>query len=376
MDSNTLLKTQTILLVDDDKPMLLGLKTFLERNGYNVAACEKSTDAIKMAEESLPDLIVCDIMMPQMDGFKVREAISSNPRTHNTPFLFLTARASLDDKLKGLDDGADDYITKPFEPRELVARIQAVFRRQDKSHQGATEEINRQIERIQSEVTHNFSHELRTPMMQILMSLDMALRDKYDDPNELKYFVETALSRSHRLYTLIDDLTFLSNYDMGNKINFRQKVDIKNDFTLPIALLQDQYKEKDLRVKINIAEGLTIHAPRREFRLACAHIIDNSMKFSPPATPILVDLSPNGDSGCILTVTNYGPVIPVELHEKVFKRYYQVSQGLAREYGGLGVGLTIARIVARALDGDVTILPTEHGCCTQMILAPAPLEMF
>ena len=68
--------------------------------------------------------------------------------------------------------------------------------------------------------------------------------------------------------------------------------------------------------------------------------------------------------------------IRVHQHEKVFKRYYQVSQGLAREYGGLGVGLTIARIVARALDGDVTILPTEHGCCTQMILAPAPLEMF
>ncbi|MBK8420049.1 response regulator [Candidatus Villigracilis saccharophilus] len=67
-----------------------------------------------MAEESLPDLIVCDIMMPQMDGFKVREAISSNPRTHNIPFLFLSARASLDDKLKGLDDGADDYITETF----------------------------------------------------------------------------------------------------------------------------------------------------------------------------------------------------------------------------------------------------------------------
>jgi signal transduction histidine kinase len=311
--------------------------------------------------------------MPQMDGFKVREAMSASPLTRNIPFLFLSARASLDDRLKGLDGGADDYITKPFDPRELIARINATFRRQEKSHQGATEEINRQLERIQSEITHNFSHELRTPIMQILMSLDMALRDKYDDPNEIKYFVETALSKSHRLYTLIDDLTFLSNYDLGNKFNFRQKIDIKNDFSLPISLRQEQYKEKDLHVEINIAEGIVIHAPRREFRQACGHLVDNSLKFSPPMSPVIIDLAKNGAGGCILTIRDYGQGIPVELREMVFKRYYQVSQGTAREYGGLGVGLTIARIIARGLDGDVTIFPAEQGCCVQMTLPPAEL---
>ena len=362
---------RTILLIDDDLPLLLGLKTLLERSGYHVIARENSADGIKQAEKSQPDLIVCDVMMPKMDGYKVREAMSANPLTHNIPFLFLSARASQEDKLKGFEDGADDYITKPFDPRELVARIDAVFRRQEKSHQGATEEINRQIERIQSEITHNFSHELRTPMMQILMSLDMALRDKYDDPNELKYFVETALSKSHRLYTLIDDLTFLSNYDMGNKINFRQKIDIKNDFSLPIALRLEQYENKELRVEINIEEGVTIHAPRREFRQACSHLVDNSLKFSPPMTTVLINLAANGDGGCILTITDQGQGIPAEHHEKVFKRYYQVSQGDAREQNGLGVGLTIARIIARSLEGEVTILPAEHGCIVQMILPPA-----
>jgi signal transduction histidine kinase len=371
MDTFTELKT--ILIIDDDLPMLQGLKTLLERSGYRVTVCENSLGGIKMAEETRPDLILCDIMMPQMDGFKVREAMSASPLTRNIPFLFLSARASLDDRLKGLDGGADDYITKPFDPRELIARINATFRRQEKSHQGATEEINRQLERIQSEITHNFSHELRTPIMQILMSLDMALRDKYDDPNEIKYFVETALSKSHRLYTLIDDLTFLSNYDLGNKFNFRQKIDIKNDFSLPISLRQEQYKEKDLHVEINIAEGIVIHAPRREFRQACGHLVDNSLKFSPPMSPVIIDLAKNGAGGCILTIRDYGQGIPVELREMVFKRYYQVSQGTAREYGGLGVGLTIARIIARGLDGDVTIFPAEQGCCVQMTLPPAEL---
>lgn len=368
-------RLQNILIIDDDQPMLLGLKALLERYGYNVTACENSLAGIKLAGESQPDLIVCDIMMPHTDGYKVREAISANPLTNNIPFLFLSARASQSDKLKGFEDGADDYITKPFDPRELVARINAALRRQDKSHRDAAEEINRQVERIQAEISHNFSHELRTPMAQVLMSLDMVLRDKYDDPDELKRFVETALSQSHHLYTLLDDLAFLSNYDIGNKFDFRQRIDIKSDFTLPIALLQDQYENKKLRVDAHIAEGVTIHAPRREFRQACSHLVDNALKFSPPMTSVQIDLAANGNGGCVLTVRDYGQGIPAELSEKVFDRYYQVSQGAAREHGGLGVGLTIARIIARSLDGDVTILPTEHGCRVQMVLPPAPLDM-
>jgi two-component system sensor histidine kinase TctE len=92
-------------------------------------------------------------------------------------------------------------------------------------------------------------------------------------------------------------------------------------------------------------------------------------------TSVLIDLAANGYGGCVLTVTDYGSGIPAALHEKVFERFYQISQGDTRQYGGLGVGLTIARIIARTLDGDVGILPTQRGCRIQMILPPAPLDM-
>lgn len=314
-------------------------------------------------------------MMPHMDGFKVRDELSASPLASSIPFLFLSARTSQTDKLRGLEGGADDYVTKPFDPRELVARINAVFRRQDHSHQDAAQEMNRQIERIQSEISHNISHELRTPMTQILMSLDMLLRDKYDNPEDLKWFVETALSQSHRLNGLIDDLTFLSNYDMGSTFVIRQKVDVKNDFLPIISARQNLYKDKNLQVHINIAEGAVIHAPRREFRQAVSHLVDNSLKFTSPMTSVLIDLAANGNGGCVLNVADYGSGIPAESREKVFERYYQISQGDTRQYGGLGVGLTIARIIARALGGDVTIPPTPRGFRIQMTLPPAPLDM-
>jgi signal transduction histidine kinase len=212
-------------------------------------------------------------------------------------------------------------------------------------------------------------------MTQILMALDMVLRDKYDDPEDLKWFVETALSQSHRLNGLIDDLTFLSNHDLGRIVILKQKVDIENDFSSVIEARREMYKDKNLRVDINIADGIVIHAPRREFRQAVAHLVDNSLKFSPPMTSILIDLAARGDGGCVLTVTDYGMGIPTELHEKVFERYYQISQGDTRTHSGLGVGLTIARIIARLLGGDTLILPSNRGCRVQMILPPAPLDM-
>ncbi len=365
---------RTILVIDDDLPMLLGLRALLERSGYNVISSENSLAGIKLAKAALPDLIVCDIMMPMMDGYKVRKEISDHPLTSNIPFLFLSARASQTDKLRGFDGDVDDYVTKPFDPRELVARIAAVFRRQEKDKREAQHEVNHQIERIQNEISHNISHELRTPLTQILMSLELILREKYDNPEELKWFVEIALSQSQRLNGLIDDLIFLSGIDMGRSPCLRQVVDLNYDFLIPISARQELYKEKNIQVNINVDKDILIHAPRHEFRQAVSHLVDNGLKFSPPMTSILVDLAADGQGGCILTVTDCGPGIPAESREKVFERYYQISQGDTRLYGGLGVGLTIAQTIAQCLGGDVVILPSNSGCRVQMSIPPAPAD--
>ena len=367
--------TKNILVIDDDLPLLLGVQILLQRNGYIVRTSQGSLAGIKIAEETPPDLILCDIMMPVMNGFKVREILAANPLTSRIPFLFLTARMGQADKVHGLESGADDYITKPFDPNELLARIQAVFRSYDRGRVVAEHEFHEQVDRIKTEISHNFSHEMRTPMTQILISLEMVLRQKYDDPEELKWFVETALSQSHRLNALIDDLTFLNNTDLNPRPFLRQTVDLQNDFFDPISLRRTLYEDKKLQVEIRVDKDLTIHAPRREFRQACVHLVDNGLKFTKPETSVLVELTGNGDGGCILTVRDQGPGIPIEMREKVFEPYYQISQGDTRQFSGLGVGLTIARVIARSLGGDVIILPTSRNCRIQMVIAPGPLDL-
>ena len=169
-------KTHTILVIDDEFKILLGLRVLLERSGYQVIICSDSQSGLQAAEESHPDLIICDVMLPLMDGFKIKEKLSACPLTKNIPFLFLSARVSKADKLSGFAAGADDYITKPFDPQELAARIKAIFHRQDLSDQKAAQEMDIQIDRIKTEISNHVSRKLQTKLHQSMAQM-LARRD-------------------------------------------------------------------------------------------------------------------------------------------------------------------------------------------------------
>ncbi len=117
---------KTILIVDDEKRLIALIRSYLIQEGFRVLAAGNGKQALLMARKEKPDLILLDIMMPDMDGY---EFLRLHRQEGKTPIILLTARIDDDDKVKGLDLGADDYVTKPFKPRELMSRIQAVLRR-------------------------------------------------------------------------------------------------------------------------------------------------------------------------------------------------------------------------------------------------------
>lgn len=117
---------QSILIIDDDKKLNQLLVTFLGEFGFRVLTATRPTLGLKMLKKEAPDLVILDIMLPEMDGFQVCKTIRE---THSVPIIMLTARGETTDKIVGLELGADDYLPKPFEPRELVARIHSVIRR-------------------------------------------------------------------------------------------------------------------------------------------------------------------------------------------------------------------------------------------------------
>ncbi|MBI2332755.1 MAG: response regulator transcription factor [Chloroflexi bacterium] len=121
---------QTILIVDDERRMVSLLQSYLEQEGYRVATAYNGREALDVARHENPDLVVLDIMMPEMNGY---EFMNARRAESDTPIIMLTAKVEDDDKIIGLELGADDYVTKPFKPRELMARVRNVLRRAGKN---------------------------------------------------------------------------------------------------------------------------------------------------------------------------------------------------------------------------------------------------
>ena len=356
----------TILIVDDEPALLMGLAATIRRHGYNVITATNGRDGLQKAKEALPDLILSDVMMPPPNGFELRKMMSLDADLASIPFIFLTARSNPEDRVSGIREGADDYITKPFVTEELLARIEAVFRRVKTEQARGREQMKaiaeQDMNKLRHEILQNFHHELRTPLSNILMPLELAANNKFSDPEEQSKFINIALSNADRLESLVTDLILLSNIDQGNLNTIRQPIDVDMHILAPVRKRLDRYKSKELELVTDISELGRITASRREFSHALVHLLDNAFKFSFEKGQVRLAVQPGPNGGVNIMVQDDGPGIPPELREKVFEQFYQASQGDRREYEGLGVGLTIVRAVFRSLNGDVQILDSPMGC--------------
>jgi DNA-binding NarL/FixJ family response regulator len=128
MKENGVRDNKRLLLIDDDPNLILLVKDYLEFRGYEVITAENGRDALEVLDQDVPDMIICDVMMPEMDGYALVEHVRQDPRTSWIPVLFLSAKGQSQDRVKGLNTGADVYMVKPFEPEELVAQVEASLR--------------------------------------------------------------------------------------------------------------------------------------------------------------------------------------------------------------------------------------------------------
>ena len=365
-------KNSSILVIDDEPALRVGLAALIKRQGYAVITASDGYDGLKKAKDVVPDLILSDVMMPPPNGFEVRRLMSQDPQLASIPFIFLTARTDTVDRVNGIRGGADDYITKPYVPDELLARIEAVLRRvemeQARGRDQMAEIAERNVQKLKQEILQNFQHELRTPLTSIIMPLEFVMANKFETPEEQIRFIRIALSSLDRLESLVNDFILLTGIDQGGLNPIRQTIDVENHILRPVLKRMERYSSKNLEFIQDITVQNPITAPRFEFTRALVHLVDNAFKFSPQNGKVKLMLESGPDGGAAITVQDDGPGIPIELQEKAFERYYQISNGDTRSHDGLGVGLTIARAIFESLGGAVSILDGSQGCRVQAIL--------
>lgn len=149
MKETSVREHKRLLLIDDDPNLILLVKDYLEFRGYEVITAENGREALEVLEQEIPDMIICDVMMPEMDGYAFVNQVRQEERTSWIPILFLSAKQQTGDKIKGLDSGADVYMVKPFEPEELVAQVEAslkqAFRQRQQTGGGNDSESKIQV---------------------------------------------------------------------------------------------------------------------------------------------------------------------------------------------------------------------------------------
>jgi DNA-binding NarL/FixJ family response regulator len=135
------LAAKKLLLVDDDPNLVLLVKDYLELRGYEVMTAEHGRDALRILERQIPNMIICDVMMPEMDGYSFVKFVREDPRTNYIPVLFLSAKGQIQDRVTGLNTGADVYMVKPFEPDELIAQIEASLKQAARINQSQANDL-------------------------------------------------------------------------------------------------------------------------------------------------------------------------------------------------------------------------------------------
>jgi len=362
----------TILIIDDEPALRLGLAAKIKRQGYNVLTAADGAEGLQMAGEALPDLILSDVMMPPPNGFELRQLMSMDEKLSSIPFIFLTARNSVNDRVSGIREGADDYITKPFETEELFARIEAVLRRVKTANALGREEMKEiarlNMEKLKREVLQNFHHEMRTPLTNIIMPLELVINKKFDNLEEQTKFIRMALSNVDRLESLVTDFILMTNIDHGDLNDIRQSISMDDHILYSVNKKLERYKSKNLKFMPHFSLHSEVTAPRREFIHAVMHLVDNAMKFGVDGGLVKLTIESAKDGSAAITIEDDGPGIPRELREKVFERYYQIDQGDSRNYDGLGVGLPIARAVFDNFGGSLNILDSAIGCRVQALI--------
>ncbi|MDY7079862.1 MAG: hybrid sensor histidine kinase/response regulator [Chloroflexota bacterium] len=365
------MSAQRILVVDDHEPLLTAIQGVLEgEGGYTVFTATDGEQALEMMEDVHPNLIVADIMMPRMDGYALYQAIRASPEWVSIPFIFLTARAEREDRLKGKDLGAEDYLTKPFDPQELVIAVRSRLGRA-RAIQEATEA---QFEQLKQQIANVLGHELRTPLTYVRGYTELAL-EEVPSADALQDFLLGIKRGADRLNRLVEDLLLMVQLDTGRtaeefRMLVHEHLNLGATLKTVVQRHQRQAEEQDVKLELTVEPRLpAVKLSEPLFTDALGRLIDNGIKFSQGGGK-LVTVSARATDGWVeVAVADEGIGIAAQELSHLFERFRQINRD-KMEQQGAGLGLALAQDLIHLHGGEITAESTPEAGSTFTIRLP------
>jgi len=345
-----------ILLVDDIPENIQVLGKILKNRGYSFAVATNGETVFTLLKKQspLPDLILLDIMLPDIDGFEICKRLKADEKTREIPVIFLTAKTELTDKIKGFELGAVDYITKPFEAVEVTARVQTHIRLKKSNDiiRKYSEDLEKAVD-TRDKLFSIIGHDLRGPIASVCSMLHLLEDDELDENNKENFF-KLAIQNVNGTVELLNNLLYWAKSHQ-DKIDCKPEIlDIKQIIDEHIQLLQESADRKEISLNSELNESLSVFADRDMTLMVLRNLITNAVKFTPESGKITISAVPvDKDNKVEISVTDTGIGISKEDIDKLFKLDRDIVRRGTNDEKGTGLGLLLCKEFAEKNRGNI-----------------------
>jgi len=366
--------TAAVLVVDDNPLILDVVKGLLRSNNYQVFTCRNGCEALDVLQSKRIDVIICDVMMPKMGGYALHDAVRQNPECAHVPFIFLTALDDRTEISQGKEIGADDYVCKPFEPRELLAIVRGKIAR-GQSIKGLSE---KRYDNYRRRVIHTLSHEFRTPLVAINTGMELLLEYGENlDPNKSRNLLDAVRRGGQRLEKLVNDFMVLQQMEAGViKRTFESRA-----VRLPVCDLLSHYMQTkgsvytDRGISISVtddSEGSCVRVVEAHIIECIERLVSNAVKFSfvegGGSKPVDIHAYISQNEACI-DIKDRGIGLNPDKLDEAIDVFGQLDRERLEQQGG-GLGLPIAGRFAAINQGRLEFEVRSGGGSIVSVVLP------
>ncbi len=370
-----------ILIVDDSQFNLQIIKNVINKNGYEPVLISSAKEVVKTVKKEKPDLILLDIIMPEMNGYEVCKIIRNDSKIKDIPIIFLTGQSSIEDVAKGFEVGAVDYINKPFYEEELIARVKTHLQLKKlhdelkKSNEQLTktyEELLKaneiiQYKKLQAEFFANISHEFKTPLNLIFSTIQLLELCPGDTTYNNDRYTSIMKQNCYRLLRLVNNFIDITKMDSGYyelELKNHNIVYIVEEIVLSISEYIER-NELELIFDTDIEEKI-IACDVNKIERIILNLLSNAIKFTKTGGKIIVNMYDKGES-VVISVKDTGRGIPKCKIDTIFERFVQIDKSLSRKQEGSGIGLSLVKALVELHDGTISV-KSEYGKGSEFII--------
>ena len=343
-----------ILAVDDDPMNIAVLEDLLE--DYDLCTAATGPEALERAGSCRPDLVLLDIMMPGMTGYEVCEHLRQDESLRDVKIILVSAKATAAERLKGYEVGADDYVVKPFDCEELLAKVKVYLRLR------SIEEVDR----LKGSMLRLLRHEVRTPMTGMISGLEILADACPEDPVERKGMVDLVLKNVHRLGHLLEKVIELSALEAGERVFNVEPVDLSDllraaaDEKAPLAA------QRDIEISVDSTDSVTVELDRPAIEQVLGDLLDNAIRFSADGATVEIRIEESGEQVAVVVV-DHGKGIAPEALPHLFTSFS--DSDMVHHTKGTGLSLAIAQRIVRQHRGRIEAeSDSGRGSCFKVIL--------